>query len=245
MGLIIFNGVSSLDMNAQVETPPEYHIPEREYETIHVTGRNGDIIIDSGTYQNTERSYTLAFDAKSDGYSELMSAVSTWLHSADGYAKLEDSYEPSHYRMAKYKGGDDISNIYHKAGELTVKFECMPQRFLKSGTASKTVSNNGTITNPTSQIALPKITLTGASGTLTITSTHNGASVTQKVTVSATGTSNIVIDSAEQDCYSGSTNLNSKVTLNNLEFPVLYPGSNKISFSTFTACAIVPNWWEL
>ena len=47
MGVIVFNGISSKDVGIEVETFPEYTIPEREYEAIHVPGRNGDVIIDN------------------------------------------------------------------------------------------------------------------------------------------------------------------------------------------------------
>ena len=48
MGIIIFNGVSSMDLHTLVQHPPEYAFPEKDCEATHVPGRNGDIIVDTG-----------------------------------------------------------------------------------------------------------------------------------------------------------------------------------------------------
>ncbi|MBP5597459.1 MAG: hypothetical protein J6Y02_18950 [Pseudobutyrivibrio sp.] len=57
MGMIKFNGASSKDFGVEVETFPNYVAPQKEYEAIHIPGRNGDLLIDSGTYSNVEKRY--------------------------------------------------------------------------------------------------------------------------------------------------------------------------------------------
>ena len=74
MGIIIFNGVSSEDLHILVQHPPEYGFPEKDSESTHVPGRNGDIVVDSGTWQNVDRTYDLAIDATGDvTYTDLAS----------------------------------------------------------------------------------------------------------------------------------------------------------------------------
>ena len=133
MGIVVFNGISSQDLHIQVQTEPDYDFPEKDYEVTHVPGRNGDIVIDQGSWQNVSRKYNLAMDAVKISYTEVASKLVQWLHSASGYARLEDSYEPDFYRMAMYKDSGSISNIYNKAGQIEVEFTCKPQRYFKSG----------------------------------------------------------------------------------------------------------------
>ena len=93
MGIIIFNGVSSMDLHTLVQHPPEYAFPEKDCEATHVPGRNGDIIVDTGSWKNVDRTYNLAIDARKISYTEVASKLVQWLHSSNGYARLEDSYE--------------------------------------------------------------------------------------------------------------------------------------------------------
>lgn len=240
MGVIIFNGISSVDRDIFVETPPAYELPEKDYETIHVPGRNGDIFVDKGSYKNVKREYSIAacsFDERYDNFLYSATQISSWLHSAAGYARLEDSYEPDYYRLASFCDSGNIENIFGRAGKATIEFDCAPQRFLKFGERTFSFSASGSIFNPTIQKAKPIITVYGdGDGALTI-----GA---YSVSISSISES-ITINSEIGDAYKGSTNLNSSVTLSN-DFPVLVPGTNNISFSGgITSVSIVPKWWTL
>lgn len=237
MGLVIFNGVSSRDCLIQVEHPPGYTYPERDYESVHVPGRNGDVVVDSGSYKNIEREYEIAIG---DGCTEFIVAarkVSEWLHSTSTYARLEDSYEPDYYRMAIYQEGNTFKNVLERAGRATIRFSCKPQCFLKSGEKLLTFTSSGVIKNPTKFEALPVITVNGSgAGTLNIAGSQ--VSISQI-------TNGMVVNCALQDVYSSTLNLNSKVTLAK-EFPKLPPGESVISFSGgITSVVIVPNWWTL
>lgn len=239
MGVIIFNGLSSQDYHIQVEHPPGYDIPERDYESVHVPGRNGDIIIVKNSYKNTIRSYEISFGSLSKKFPDMARKVSEWLHSASNYARLEDSYEPEFYRMAIYNDSLEMENILSHGGKATIKFNCKPQRFLKIGetSVSYTSKSGGSIRNPTTFEALPIITVKGSgSGTINV----NGYVV---------GISNIdqyvVINSEIQDCYKGTLNKNNTVSLDK-DFPKLSSGINKISFSGgVTALEVIPKWWTL
>lgn len=247
MGVIVFNGKSSLDYHVHVSEPPEYAIPEREYETVHVSGRSGDIIIDTGAYQNVDRTYKVSVDATSNAYSDIATSIVAWLHPVGsgtrGYYKLTDSYDPKYFRLARYQGGDSLSNILNKAGEMDITFNCKPYKYLISGENSQTVINGQTLSNPCKQVARPTITVSGSAGAvLTVGS--------RKVRLKAT-LSNLVIDSELETCYVGNNNQNSNVDLldssNNLiyEFPTLGVGNTQFTFSGITACRVVPNWCDL
>ena len=57
MGIIIFNGRSSKDLGIEVWSPPNYQVPQRDYDTVHIPGRDGDLLIDKESYKNVSRSY--------------------------------------------------------------------------------------------------------------------------------------------------------------------------------------------
>ena len=255
MSVIIFNGVTSASVHAHITEPPEYTIPEREYETIHVDGRNGDIIIDSGSYNNVERKYKMSMDAtKNLDYSKVASAIATWLHplssGTGGYYRLQDTYDQEHFRWARFKGDEDISNIFNKAGEFDLSFDCKPQRYLTSGeTVALTAA--GTLTNPTGQIAKPQITFTASAANGYVQIVNNDYNYYHR-TLITTANASTTIDSEEEDCYSGTINRNTIVTFKNTssyttcyDFPVLYPGTNVISLVNADSFSIIPNWWEI
>lgn len=138
MGVIFYNGQSSKDYHIEVEQPPSYAYPERNYDIITVPGRNGDLYIDTGSYKNVDRKYDISLGSTLPEYTKLMTGLSQWLHSATGYTRLEDSYEPDYYRMAVYKEGNEITNLFHQGGKGSITFTCKPQRYLKLGERSVT-----------------------------------------------------------------------------------------------------------
>ena len=237
MGIVMFNGISSLDYGIQVEHPPEYQAPARDYEVIHVPGRNGDLVIDNGSYQNVNRSYQMAIGDKRKDYTSMANAISEWLHSVSGYARLEDSYEPEYYRMAMFQDEISIENIMQHAGRLTVDFNCKPQRFLKSGEEIIKISKRTTLYNPTGFNSLPCITVYGSGRGVLSIGQHT-------ITISNINGS-IVLDSEIQDVYKGTVNRNADVTLNK-SFPEFVTGENSIAWSGgITYVEVIPRWWTL
>lgn len=269
MSILVYNGIPSTVVNARIVQPPEYRAPERAYSSLNIAGRNGNVIIDTGFYQNVERKYTMSMDSSKDNltFEGVSSAILSWLNPLNsghnGYYKLTDAYDPSHFRWAKTKGDISITNVYGKAGTFELVFDCMPQRFLVSG--EENLEFGGTtvhsIINQTSQIARPKILVKAGS---TVTIENDEYSYGHKI-INASSDTDITVDSTEEDCYytlSGDIseiyyNGNGDITFKHAEenggiidyftsyeFPVLYPGENKIK-SSANGFEIVPNWWVL
>ena len=234
MGVIIFNNKSSADCRIQVAHPPGYTYPERDYTITHIPGRNGDIIQDNGCYKNVERTYEVSFDAPNEDFATYANAVSAWLHSTTGYARLEDSYEPNYYRMATYQESNIFENLYNQAGTATIVFECKPQRFLKTGDNIITIQNSLTIMNPTGFEAYPLFKVTGTSGVLTV----NGNSITFSSIDDF-----VMLDCELQDAYKENINKNSTISGT---FPVLKTGSNTISWTgDISSVTMKPRWWTI
>ena len=241
MGVIIFNGIPSTNYGIHVETPPVYATPERDYEVVHIPGRNGDLVIDNGSYKNVTRKYSISVGEIDGNFTTLAAGVSEWLHSASGYARLEDSYESDYFRLAYYVADAEMENLSHQAGKMLIEFNCKPARFLKAGERAVPFTTDGSLSNPTFQKSFPKLTVVvSGSGTLTIGD--------QTIAISGlTNSTRMVIDSELQDVYEeGSlTNLNSKVSFSD-GFPLLSPGVNTITFTgSITSVEVIPRWWIL
>ncbi len=237
MGVIYFNGRSSEDFHIHVECPPDQDTPKRDCKITQIPGRNGALLLDNGSYTNVERSYKLSMASMERSFSDLATDMITWLHSARGYARLEDSYDPEHYRMAAFIDDADIKNVLGHAANSSISFNCKPQRFLKLGDQPIRLTSQGILRNPTRFEALPIIKVYGSgAGQLNVGSYHCIFSDIDDY---------VVVNSEVQDVYQGTLNKNGDVSLPN-GFPRLVYGTNEVSFTgLITAVEVTPKWWTL
>ena len=211
-----------------------YGAPARSITEEVIPGRNGTLIIDNGRFDNIEVTYP-AFIL--ENFASNIAQARAFLASKTGYVKISDTYHPNEYRLGNYAAGLEIktSGNGNKHGQFNLIFNCKPQRFLTSGDTAVVVADEGVIANPTIFPSKPLIKVTDT-GTVTLGG----------VTMTITGTQDITyIDCDLMDCYNGSTNLNSKVTLSGDEFPELAPGNNTLTYDGPTAVEITPRWWTL
>ena len=238
MGFIIYNGRSSKEVDLEVETYPAYTSPKRSYEKIQIPGRNGDLLVDNGSWENVTRTYSVSVGSRYKDYTEMVNKISEWLHTSCTYCRLEDSYEPEYYRLAVFMEEIEFSNIYHQGAQAEIAFDCKPQRFLKVGdTPVVLTASSASMINPTSFESSPIITVYGSgAGSLTVGE--------YRVTISAINTA-VVIDSELQDAYYQNTNKNQTVTLER-GFPKLPPGKTTIGFSGgITKVEVIPKWFTI
>ena len=227
---LTFNGISLSDFACYYDGSQLWRKPERLVEKMSVVGKNGDLIIDQGSYSNITRPircYITKDFAKN--YSSLLDALT----SVEGYGRLESTEEPEVYYMASFV--DEIQPDlwqFNERGVFTLNFDFKPQKWLKSGENAIYISNAISIINPTSQNALPLIEVTGT-GTITI----NDSTLTL-----ANNTSTTIIDCETQDCYEGTINRNSDLTIVG-GFPALKK-ENSISVSGCTI-NLIARWWRL
>lgn len=227
----------SEDIGVYISGNGVYNAPERDYEMASIPGKNGQLAIDHGRYENIEVTYPCFIWANTQQeFREKMRTIRAKLTSKLGYKRLEDTYHPDEYRMAIYKAGIEIDPVYYnRAGEFELTFDCKPQRFLKSGENQVTVANNGTITNPTLFESLPIIETQGA-GTLTINNS----------TITITNTGKTILDSEMMEAYMEENGAiipkNDSVSG---EFPKLQSGANTVSRTGITSVKITPRWWTL
>lgn len=231
---LTFDGKSTKDFGVYLIGNAVYNAPGREYEKVSVPGRNGDLLIDNGRYSNLELEYNIIIY---ENFTKNIRGLRNYLASKNGYFRLEDTYNPSEYRIAKYSNGLELENVRPgDIGTALIYFDCKPQRFLKSGEKAYTFTSNGTIKNPTLMDAKPLVRVYGE-GEVSI-----GA---QTITIT-TADSYTDIDCELQDAFMGSVNCNPNIQLTSGDFFVLLPGDNGITLGTgITKVEIIPRWWVI
>ena len=231
---IVFAGKSLKDFGVYISGPGIFDAPERDTKSVAIPGRNGELTLDNGRYKNQKGKFP-AFIVKK--LAKNAEGLRNYVLGLSGFQRFEDTYNPDEYRLAKYSGGFKFNPLDElKEAKFDLNFEFYPQRFLKSGEDYISVSNGGSLLNPTQMTALPLIKVT-ASNTSAYIQIGN-----DKVNVARTGTT--YIDCDMQEAYDGAINCNDYITLNNGVFPSLKEGDNAIALSQCTA-EIMPRWWRL
>lgn len=127
-----FGQFDSRDFGVYISGEGTYNAPARVYDVISVPGRNGDLLIDRGKFENISVKYP-AFIA-GDNFRSNLAAFRSAMLSGSGYARLTDTYHPDEFRLAYY--GDPIEMTARKqnnGAEFDIVFNCDPRRFLLSG----------------------------------------------------------------------------------------------------------------
>lgn len=253
---IFFNGKSLADYGVHVSGDGTFNSPEKDFETVEVPGRNGDLHIFNERFKNVDLTYKAFIigdnypsnygkdnydDARSDkaiDFRARIRSLRAWLMYPNGYVRLEDTYHPDEYRMALFKGPLETEAVLLQAGEFDLTFNCMPQRFLKSGEFAIEFSTNATLFNPSLFTSRPFVRVYGK-GELVIGN--------QSITISNDyPNSYIDIDCDIQDAYYESTNCNKYVTLVDGEFFKLGVGETDITLgSGISKIELIPRWWTI
>ncbi len=157
-----FDGKSSADYGVYITGEGVFNAPERAVEMIEIPNRNGAYAMDQGRFNNIQVTYQVGmFDVDESDFADKVSDFRNWLCSKKGYVRLTDDYNPDEYRMAVFSAGVELDHEDLISGECDITFECKPQRFLTSGETEQTVTNNGTLTNPTLFDSSPLLAVKG------------------------------------------------------------------------------------
>lgn len=235
-----FGNKATWDFDMHVEKFPAQNVAARKMQTVEVPGRNGALHFLQDAFGNYTQPYNCYFHSRIPAPAQAH-AVKAWLLSSGAYQRLEDTYDPEHFRLAAFNGPLNIENILNRYGRCTVNFDCDPRSFLKSGEHALTFTSAGQLVNPTEFTALPLITVYGtAAGTVTVG--------TATVTINSIADP-IILDCEHQNAYSqpgeGAPE-NKNGSIKAIPFPALAPGTNPVAFTGgITKIEIIPRWWEL
>ncbi len=210
MNTFTLDGHTTSEWGIGLSAGGAYDAPARKGESISVPGRNGNIWVDDGSFENVMLTYPCwmseDFDVNIDGFRAFLA-----LHS-DQYYELRDTYHPNEYRLARYAGAFTPQlGTRNKSGRFDVVFDCYPQRFLDSGNtwtamtvpsaSSSSGISMGTITNDTLFATSPVICFrtngTGVNSTCVFTFENDGVSNTVEIRNVYGGTNYIYLDTED------------------------------------------------
>ena len=233
MGIIsnmfTFGGKSTKDFGILLSGYDTYTTPSRDITSLTVPGRDGELTIDNGRFENVDLTYKcLVYKNMKQDYEGFRS----YMASCRGYQRLEDNFHPDEFRIAVFKEdiAPDLKGEY-EAASFDITFNCKPQRYLKSGEETLTISNRGIIMNSLLFASKPLIRVY-ASGTLTV-----GSQIMTITNVDGY----LDIDCDIMNAYKGAENKNASVSGT---FPLLNVGENEISF-TGGRIDIIPRWYTV
>lgn len=204
-----------------------------------ILGRNGNLVEWDGSYANrkgTAKCSILDLDA-----CEKFDDFVAGLFESPGYKKLEVDSIPGVYMMAMVETGPQNAFKRKLLNAFEITFTCKPQKFLPEGEETITLTESGTINNPTNCTALPLITVYGSgSGKISVAGTTvDILSIEDQITLDCD-----LMDAYKQTGDAAFENKNSCISAP--EFPELTAGANPVSFSGgITKIEIVPRWWKL
>jgi phage-related protein len=224
---IRFDNIDFSGDGAYIWGEGQYSAPSRSVDMIEVPGRNGDLLIDNGNYNNIKAKFGVAI---TKNVRENTDRLKNLLYSQKGYQRLYDSDHKGFYRLASFSDGFDITEI--DAGILDIEFDCKPLKYDILGENAVFFEADGSLYNKYFEPCRPLITIYGSgSGNLYIGN--------QSVFISNID-EYVTIDAEMQDAFKGLENKNNTVNTADL---VLIPGKNPVSFSGgITSVEIKPRW---
>lgn len=226
----VFNNKRSCDYGVWISGGGTFNAPARETEEIVIPGRNGVLTYDNGRYDAADVIYPAFISRR---FVERVDAFRAFLTSSVGLHRLEDTYHPEEYRLARFSGGFAVTPaVRNLAGTFEIAFRCQPERFLKDGEIPVHLEADGTLFNYTLFPAKPLITVYGTDGSITV----GGVTMTLSDLPGVA-----VIDCGAMEA----PGLNDHATLDDGAFPVLSPGLNDVVFTGFSSVSIVPRWYTL
>lgn len=141
-----FNGTTSQSLGLLVTALNPYNSAMRRVETIEIPYRNGNLIIDSGTYDNIMVSYEVSVIGNTKATCD---AVNEWLSGSQGYCILSDTVNTEFFRVGYFASSIEyVLTALYKEGKATLNFDCFPQKYLNS---NSTITRNATSTTTTDE----------------------------------------------------------------------------------------------
>lgn len=230
---LTFNGKSFSDFSAYIATSNFLDGAAKDVQSVSIAGRSGALQLSNGKYNNLTLNVRMYI---TQNMQQNMREMRSFLESCWGYCRYEETQTPNEFRMASFKAAF-VPDVYDvNVGVVDLTFDSMPQRFLKSGETTTSVSSESELFNPTLFESKPIIRVWG-NGSLQINSFT--------VTVANSPYEYVDIDCELMDCYYGSNNANQYVSFSTTDYVTLRSGTNYFSYSGFTQVEITPRWFEV
>lgn len=248
------DGVDARNFGIYLQKPIEFSEAIPVVERQSIPGRNGDLIFETGSYENrTATAY--CFCLRKD-VEKAISTAGRFLMSKHGYRRLETSDDPEHFWLARIENSPQIVQRMRTLAPFEITFDCKPQRFLRSG-------EEAVVLYPTEQDGLFGVTHTIYNqygfpskplfkvfvdhvGTVFDASVfNNGESFGRVLGQIKAEPLNINIDCDTRNAYNDSGNQNQNIS--SYEFPEIRSGENtfRVWGVGIEKVEFTPRWWEL
>jgi phage-related protein len=256
MSYFEFAGVSTANIpGLLVEAKSIYGLPERDVERIHVPGRNGDVLIDYGSYKNATVSYQCAvtkYEALRDlGRLLTVGQQAAWGFTPwRGYQLLRDGWA-EHERLAVVSSQIPMEEIIaNRLLRFTVAFDCKPQKYYnRAAVVSRSGAGSVAINRPYGATAsAPRIEVVG-SGTVTLNLEGQTVTLTGLVTPPQSGGEyqwpSVVIDSEAMIACRYLSN-GTRAVIDIAQWPQFWQLVHTVSTTGgVTNIKIWPRWWSV
>jgi len=231
--------VGGVDLTATygvyVDSSMSFDKPKKNVETVSIPGRNGDLVIDYGTFQNIVVTYPCYIRGNFDtNFNALMKKLATM----SGYQQITCSNDSTHFRegIPIIQQSPTVKRI-NTDGYFDLAFNCKPQRFLSGQTSvnipSASSASGALDKDNTNGLTLaPSISVKGY-GTIHFQTVINaGSLIINAVTITVASNSlpvDIIINCEKMECYSGIlpfiTSRNNLVSFSPNTFPSVPTGA--------------------
>lgn len=230
---IFYNGESCKDVGLSVISRPTIPVPEREYDTIKVEGRDGELHRDKKTYKDIEIPISFNFVSKTpDVWAQDLRKVKKWLYSGkDNRLILSD--DPEYYYKVKKAVMSDTERTAKRKGKFEIVFTCESYMYRIDGQDEKEIGEY--LYNPYME-SQPVYKIYG-NGEITLE--VNGNQVTAVVT------EQLNIDTKLEICYNAANEISNAALTGKYEGLYLQEGDNNFKYTEGFSVVLVPNWREL
>ncbi len=253
------DGVDARNFGIYLQRPIEFSEAIPVVERQSIPGRNGDLIFETGSYEN--RTGTASCFCLRKDVEKAISAVGRFLMSKHGYRRLETSDDPDHFWLARIENSPAIAQRMRTLAPFEITFDCKPQRFLKSGEETvvlyPTEQDDGfgvthIINNQHGFPASPliKIFVAADDAPFDLTNQRPNTSIYEIrdriIGRVSGGTLDLSIDCDTYNAYNDSGNQNKNI-VSVSGFPVIRPGENELRVFglVIEKVELTPRWWEL
>ena len=233
-----YKGKSSRDFCLKIKEINNLSSPSRALDIHQVLGRNGDLIVDNGNYNNFTLEITCFIDGRPDkngkekSLEELASELKAWLQTDFSYSPLAID-DGEFFYEAYLSNSLDISELFTNFAEVLLTFNCKPLK--KKEAEIITITDQLQTIRNEYMDSEPYMKIYG-SGDIII-------SINNRPLKFKNVENYIEVDTELMNCFKGETNQNNRMYS---DFPILTTGENVFSWvGNVTKIEIEPRWVKL
>ena len=233
-----YRGKSGKDFCLKIKEINNLSSPSRALDIHEVLGRNGELIIDNGNYNNFHLQIECFLDGRPQrndkelSLAELADELKSWLQTSFEYSPIQIEGQDFYYE-GYCDNSLDIKELFTNFGEVLITFNCKPYR--KKDSDKITITQSGTTITNEYMDSEPYVKVYGT-GDITLTIGNQ--------TIKLVNVENYIeLDSELMNCFKDNVNQNNRMIG---DFPLLRKGDNSVTWSgKVTKIEIEPRWVRL